>query len=51
VLLLGTPLMSGCGGHDSGPAEEPNVGPGGPAPAPTQTGSGTAGPASPAPGK
>jgi hypothetical protein len=32
LLLLGLPLMVGCGGGgtDSGPAEEPNVGPGGP---------------------
>jgi hypothetical protein len=32
VLLLGLPLMVGCsgGGTDTGPTEEPNVGPGGP---------------------
>jgi hypothetical protein len=52
VLLLGLPLMVGCGGgSDSGPTEEPNVGPGGPAPALKGAGAGPSSPASSAPGK
>jgi hypothetical protein len=49
VLLLGLPLMVGCGGgSDNGPTEEPNVGPGGPPGGMKGTDSK---PAKPAPGK
>jgi hypothetical protein len=50
VLLLGLPLMVGCGGggSENGPAEAPNVGPGGPPGAPPLS---ATKPAKPAPRK